>query len=193
MHYVMKCDFGLTNQFVFFRKEAQGWDASAWRTGEPLKAPPPPIELIADGEEPTAFSDLLLAKNGLHAYSGKLRSTLQRAGVDNIEYAPIKVIDASHGTSSDDYRIANILGLVACLDDDNSVVKKLANGKGNRVVKEFALLEDRITPLPGRTEPPRLFRLAEFSYHVIAHESIKTACEVAGITGVEFIRTQDFV
>jgi hypothetical protein len=54
-----------------------------------------------------------------------------------------------------------------------------------------ALVE--IMPLPGMTERPRIFRLAEHAALVLAHPSVKEACERAGITGVGFTPTTEYV
>jgi hypothetical protein len=192
MYYVMEMDTRLTAKFIYFRNEPAGFKGSLWRTGERLKAPPAQMTLIAEDEKPTALSDMLLTSADLHVYSPKLMGTLGSAGVSNMEYFPIIVVDKKRGVTRDDYRVANIVGNVACLDVANSSVDTFEDGKGYRSVEEFSLLEDRIRPLPGMKNPPLIFRLAEFQYHVIAHESLKAACERDGITGVRFVRTQDF-
>jgi Immunity protein family (Imm11) len=191
MHYVMKMDTRLAAKFIYFRKEPAGFKGALWRTGEKVTSPPAPMTVIAEDEKPTKLSDMLLLNADLHVYSPKMRATLDAAGVTNIEYFPITVIDQARGKTWDDYRVANILGNIACLDIDKSVVKPFADGVGYRVVEEFHLIEERIRPLPGMKTPPVLFRLAEFPFYVIAHESLKAACESAGLTGVRFIRTKD--
>jgi len=191
MYDVMEQDTRLTSQFIYFRKD-QARVSSQWKTGERFQTPLAPLTLIAEDEVPSALSDMLLVKNRLHIYSPKMREVLASIGVSNIEYQPITLIDKKRGVTWEDYRAANIIGKVACLDVDNSEVKSFADGAGYRVVDEFRLLEDQIKPLPGMKEPPRLFRLAEFIYHVIAHESVKEAFAREGVTGVLFTPTQEY-
>jgi len=191
MYYLVQMDTRLTSDFIYFRNDPENYRVKLWITGEPLQAPPGDITLVADDEKPSAVSDLVLARVDIQIHSPKLVQALQAAGVDNIEYFPVTLIDKKRGVTRTDYQVANIIGKVACLDVDHSEAPKMLNGNGYRSVKKFRLLEDQIKPLPGTTTPPQLFRLAEFSFHVIAHESLKNKLEQAGVTGIEFIRTED--
>jgi hypothetical protein len=192
VYYVMQMDMGLTSKFIYFRDRPPEYDGSLWRAGDPLAVPPAAMTLTAVDEKPTALSDLLLAPSDMLVFSPKLVACLDAASVKNIEYFPIRLVDKKTGKITDDYRVANVLGSIACLDVDNSVVKSFADGEGYRAVEEFNLLEDRIKPLPGTKGKPLIFRLAEFKYHLLADESIKTACEGNKITGVEFVPTQEY-
>ena len=192
MYYVFESNTKLAAKFIYFRTPPKGLDSGAWRVGEKFRAPPAEMTLVAEDEIPSELSDMLLARGELHVYSPRLMATLAAAGVTNIEYFPITVVDKKRGVTRADYRIANILGSVACLDVDNAELTKYADGVGYSSVEEYSLLEDRIQPLPGMKAPPLLFRLAEFKFHVIAHQSIKDAFERDGITGARFIPTQDY-
>ncbi len=192
MYYVFEMNTKLTNKFIYFRKGPAGLDIDAWQAGERFKTPPAALTLEAEDEIPSELSDLLLAKVELHVCSPKLMATLAAAGVTNVEYFPVTVVDKKRGITRADYCAANILGTVACLDVDNSEVATFSNGSGYSSVEEFKLLEDKIQPLPGMKAPPLLFRLAEFKFHVIAHQSLKDAFERDGITGARFIPTQDY-
>jgi hypothetical protein len=192
MYYVLEMNTKLTSKFIYFRKGPAGLDIEAWQTGNKFESPPAALTMEAEDEIPSELSDLLLAKVELHVCSPKLMVTLAAAGVTNIEYFPVTVVDKKRGITRTDYRAANILGAVACLDVDNSKVDTFTNGSGYSSVEEFSLLEDQIKPLPSMKSPPLLFRLAEFTYHVIAHQSLKDAFERDGITGARFIPTQDY-
>jgi hypothetical protein len=192
MYYVMKVDLGLTSKFIYFRNKPSEYDGSLWRSGEALPAPPPPMILTAEDEKPTALSDLLLAPSDMLVFSPRLIACLDAVGVNNIEYFPIRLVDKKNDKTMDDYRLANIVGSIACLDVDSSEVTPFSDGIGYLAVEEFNLLEDRIKPLPGMRNKPLIFRLAEFKYHVLTDELIKVACENSKITGVEFVPTQEY-
>jgi membrane carboxypeptidase/penicillin-binding protein len=191
MYYVMQMAMGQSSKFIYFREEAEGYDDSLLRTGEKLKEPPPAVTLTAKEEKPTAISDLVLAPSDMLIFSPKLRTCLDEAGVTNIQYFPIRLVDRKTKQTTDEYRLANIVGAIACLDVENSEVTRLLNGKGFSAVEQFNLLEDRIR-WPGTKEKPLIFRLAEFKFHVLADQSIKAICEKNKISGVEFVPTQDY-
>ena len=191
-YYVMEMNTRLTNKFIYFRNQPEGLNIAAWQTGEKFMTPPSQMTLVAEDEIPSEMSDMLLARVELHVYSSRLMATLASAGVTNIEYFPITVVDKKRNVTRTDYQVANIIGSVACLDVSNSGVDTFSDGSGYSSVEEFSLLEDRIQALPGMKAPPLLFRLAEFKFHVIAHEALKNAFERDGITGVRFIPTQDY-
>ena len=191
MYYVMQMDMGQTSKFIYFRKAPSGYDSSLLRTGEPLSAPPPLVTLIAEDEEPTAVSDMVLAPSDMLIFSPKLIACLDAEGVENIEYFPIRLVDKKTGNTFDDYRLANIIGSIDCLDVDSSDVTPFEDG-GYMSVEQFSLLDDSIKPLPGTKTNPLIFRLGEFKFHLLAHESIKAACEKNNITGVEFVPTEEY-
>jgi hypothetical protein len=190
MYYVIDKHIEAAGKFIFFGEEPEGWRTKTWITGEKLPDPAPLLTLSAEDDRTSALSDLLLTQFNLLVCSPRLRGAFDAAGVNNIEYVPVKVEDRTTGATYEDYRIANVVGSIACLDVANSEVATFDSGK-YRSVEAFSLLEDRIQPLPGMKSAPLIFRLAEFKYHVLAHESVKAACEKAKITGVKFIRTQD--
>lgn len=192
MYYVLQMDMGRTAKFIYFRKPPTGYDDALLRAGESVKVGPSNLVLTAEDEKPTALSDLLLAPSDMLVMSPKLISCLSDLGVGNLQYFPIRLVDKKRGKTTDDYRLANVVGSIPCLDVDHSVVKRFPTSDRYRVVEQFSLLEDRITPLPGTKAKPLIFRLDEFKYHVLAHEAVKAACENAKITGIEFVPTSEY-
>jgi hypothetical protein len=178
------------HEFLWF---TEGPDDSGkqWRTGERMTTRPDIVEMAADNEDHLPLADMASNNFGLHVYSPKLRATFEALGVTNIEYLTARLVDKTSGAQRDDYRVANYLGKVACLDFDHAVIHK-----GTRIpivkLERFALHEDRIVAMPGMNAPPRIFRLEEFSQLVIAHASIKAACERDRITGVTFTPTTEY-
>ena len=191
MYYVMQRETESAGKYVYFSEEPDGYDGDSWRTGSPM-APAGPMTLVMQDDRTNKLSDMLLNAADLQVYSPKLVASLKAAGVDNIQYFPITIVDEATGKTRDDYRVANILGKIACVDLENSNVSYFRGSNDIRSVEEFSLLEDRIQPLPGQKKAPLLFRLHESEFIVIAHESVKGALERDGITGVKFTPTNEF-
>jgi hypothetical protein len=192
MYYVLQRDTQSAGKYVYFSEEPDDYDGDQWRTGLEIEQPPT-MTLIAQDDRTTKLSDMLLNAADLQVYSPKLVATLDAAGVDNIQYFPITIVDGKTGKSRSDYKVANIIGLIPCLDIEHSSVLYFRNSKNIRSVEEFRLLADRIVPLKGKKAPPLIFRLGESEFLVLAHESIKKAFEKDGITGATFTPTERFV
>jgi hypothetical protein len=192
MYYVMQRETESAGKYVYFAEEPSGYDGDSWRTGSLMAPAAEPMTLVAQDERTNKLSDMLLNAADLQVYSPKLVASLTAAGVDNIQYFPITILDAATGKTREDYRVANILGKIACVDLENSNVRYFRGSKDIRSVEEFSLLEDRIKPLAGQKKAPLLFRLGELEFLLIAHESVKDALERDGITGVKFTPTKEF-
>jgi len=192
MYYVMRRDTKSAGKYVYFSEEPDYYEGDQWRTGVEMKPPPPTMTLISQDDRTTNLSDMLLNAADLQVYSPKLVATLDAAGVDNIQYFPITIVDGKTGKSRNDYKVANIIGLIPCLDIDHSSVSYFPGSRDIQSIEEFKLLEDRIVPLKGKMSPPLIFRLAESEFLVLAHESIKKAFDKDGITGATFIPTEKF-
>lgn len=190
MYYVMQPDARCDSEFIWFR-DGPDDDGKQWRTGLPFVKSPEIVRMSSDNEKRLPFSDVALNSFALHVHSPKLRELLRALGVANIQYLPALLVDNATGVRRDDYGVANFLGRIECLDFKHAKVTP-----GRRIpivaVQEFALLEERITPLPGMSSAPLIFRLAEKDAHVIAHESVKAACEENAITAIGFTPTVDY-
>ena len=190
MYYVMQPDAQCDSEFIWFQ-EGPDDDGEQWCTGQPFAKVPDIVRMSSDNEKRLPFSDVALNDFALHVHSPKFRKVLHGLGVTNIEYLPALLVDKAKGVQRDDYGVANFLGKIECLDFKHANVTA-----GRRIpiasVQEFALLEERIAPLPGMTIPPLIFRLAEYDALVIAHESVKAACEENAITAISFTPTVDY-
>jgi hypothetical protein len=185
MYYVWQQDLTLDEDFGAFTNEPATYRSKTWTSAEKVVSPPA-FDLIRDEDSPNQLSDLLLTCFPLQVFSTKLVSLLGKIGIDNIQYVPVKIVHPDTGASDTSYRIANVIGAIDCLDLENSVHAR-ASGPGTIIrVSKFRLIPERIQPWTGEDRPPLLFRLGEFKRLVLAHESVKQACETEGITGVKF-------
>ncbi len=192
MYYVWTKDVMQARKFAHFKAEPEGFDDEAWTVGRPLTAPPPVLRLRSDAGRPTALSDVLLTTVELQAFSPRLCQLLAEARVTNLELFPIVVTNHKTGAVSGDYRAANIIGRVACVDLEASLVAYFPESRDVQSLEEFEVLEERIPVLPEANGKPLMFRLAEERSIILVHESIKETCERAGITGVRFVAPRDF-
>ncbi len=192
MYYVWEKALQLEDEFAFFSNEPPGFDTALWISGERIVAPPT-IELVGDSNSPTTLSDVLLTGFELEVLSPRLVSLLADMGIQNVQYLPITIIDRKTKNKETSYRIANILGAICCLDLDNSDYRRAPGSTVFLRVSEFRIHTDKIVALPGMREPPLLFRLGEFKWHILVHESVKEACTKAKISGLKFTPPEIYV
>lgn len=85
-----------------------------------------------------------------------------------------------------DYQLANIVGRVACVDIAGSDVQMHPNAPGSI---EFI---DSLEIDEAKARGNLLFRLAEHTQVIVMADVVKHACEAAGLTGMRFLRPEDF-
>ena len=89
---------------------------------------------------------------------------LHAAGVDNTQVYPAVIRNTDTGETFEDYRVLNIVGLIACVDMEASEVSQL--GPGLSFLQEIVLREDVV---PGSV---RVFRLAEDPTKIIVANQV---------------------
>lgn len=193
MYYVWKKDIGLVdeNKYAYFDDEPDGYELTDWVSGNRMKKLPE-LTLNTDPEYVTNLSDLLLTGFDLHVFSQKLVDVLNTCGIKNIDYYPVKIIEHDTGKEIDSYCSANIVGNIPCLDEENS--ECFYSSKDNTIIglDEFSIFEDKIKATSEMDCEPLFFRLAEFEFIILVHESVKQRIEEEGVTGIEFIKPEDY-
>lgn len=152
-------------------------------TGFTVSARGPLTDIIrgehSQGEMP---DNVLLRGNGGLLFSPRLRQVLEKISLDNIQYFPVTVQNPVDGTQISDYQVANIIGRLACLDRDESVlVTDPDNDNIIEFIEKLAIDEDKLSGFD-------LVRMHEESEIIVASDRVKDACEQAGITGVRFYK-----
>lgn len=94
-------------------------------------------------------------------FSPRLRALFSSLGATNIQYAPVKLVDPVSGVTTTDYHLANVLGLVDCIDLENAYVERSAKTGRIMSLEAFQLHLDRVSPLPGMPAAPVIFRLRD--------------------------------
>lgn len=118
-------------------------------------------------------------------FSDRLCSLLQDLGITNLEYVPLTLADPFAGTTRTGYRIANVIGVVDCIDRQASELELFDDGD-----IEFI---DRLVLDPARIPSGLdIFRLAGRTTLVIVSRRLKDAIADAGMTGCVFYRPEDY-
>ncbi len=112
----------------------------------------------------------------LPVMSSALKDFFQEAGVDNIDFYPVVIVDVESGSSRSDYFAFNIIGLVAAADMGNSSFEDF----------DGLIMFDSITIDSRRTAGARLFRMAEAPSKIVAHKSIKSLAEARNLQAFRF-------
>jgi hypothetical protein len=155
-----------------------------WLKGHALTSVPDPITLQlhpASGDSP----DLADIAGGLYTvFSNRLRSALQAAGVDNVDYYPARLVHPTSRHQRDDYFAVNVLGLVSAVDVSKSTISP-GRGRIPGVLRQFTID-------PQRGGDLRLFRLAESPRLIIIDNGVKAELEKAALDGVFIQPTQSW-
>lgn len=117
-------------------------------------------------------------------FSRRLRCLLEAVPVSNLQYVPLQIAGAPDAVADAGYRIANVLGVVDCIDKDASDLEYFSDGE-IEFINRLVLDEDRI---PRGLE---IFRLAGRPTLVLVSQTFKDAVEGAGMTGFVFRRPED--
>lgn len=192
MYFVWEKDFGLTSKFAYFDKTPDNYDTDVWLSGDWISGEPQHLTLLMNDERPTALSDVLLTGSDIHVVSPRVVGVFRALEVNNIQYVPVTIIDYETKAKITDYNTAHILGSIRCLDVENSDCRYSEDGEDLMAVENFAIFEDRIPMVPKTQSRLKIFRLGEFPFLVLVHESIKEAFEGQGFTGIEFIDPAEY-
>jgi hypothetical protein len=159
-----------------------GVPLDALRAGLPIDEPTERIRvtLSAWGREP---SDLLELPAGV-AVSPAMRDALDRAGVDNVQYIKADVrMEYVADVVVRDYWVANVVGVLACVDPDFVPSELGVKGRGLR--QGF-----RVDPL--RAGGFSMFRLAEDRRLVVIGDGVAQALRAAGLRGLVLQDTERY-
>jgi len=192
MYYVWDSNADLDEDFSYFSNEPEKFDANLWISGKKISDYSEIIELTGDEDSPTKLSDLLLTDFQLQVFSRNLINLFNDLKIENIQYFPVRIFNHETGGVDESYKIANIEGLIDCLDIENSIYKRSKRSGNLLRVAKFKIVEEKIIPVRSSKNKPFIFRLGEFPRLIIVHETVKKACEDRNITGVEFISPEEY-
>jgi hypothetical protein len=147
-----------------------------------------PLEIALTGDDDGLLSDNL-SSPGLPGLlvSPRFRAALEAAGVANIQYFAVNLTSRLNDGSSHPYFIANIVGLIRCVDFQRSDIT-LDPGPPTVVdsIDHLVLDETRI-------EGMDIFRLGELAGVIVISSRVKAEIERAQISGVVLRSVDRFV
>ncbi|MCS7466709.1 hypothetical protein NZK35_08640 [Stieleria sp. ICT_E10.1] len=147
----------------------------------------PLIEIDIDADSGSVLTENLVANatTGL-LFSEKLRKVLQSVGVDNLQYFDCVIHFAAENRDVTDYRLANIVGRVACVDESTSDFMYMPSDPTEiMMINKLGIDESKIEDL-------LMLRLHEYDQIILVHEKVKQAVTEAGISGVQFFKPEDY-
>jgi hypothetical protein len=192
MYFVWEKNIRLSGQYAHFSEEPEGFELTDWISGKPLLKSPNLIRIKSDEGKSAKLTDLVLTSFNLQIFSPKLIRLLSELGVKNIEYYPVELVNHETDEIITSYKIANILGKIECLDAENSKCERFDDGE-LMSVEQFKIDLKKLEGKKGSHQPPKLFRLGEFPFIILAHKEVKELIEKEGITGGKFVEPSEYV
>lgn len=156
-----------------------------WMKGKPMADPSPGKKLVFELSQESGNYNGDIIDGILTLYSDEIKVALENFGIDNVEFYAVGLHDQNTNTFEGGYWIANIVGLLSCIDMEKSRTKPWVSGIG------FDFLSMVIDA--SKTNDLKIFRLKEDPTKVIIREDLKKHLETVGaIVGVKFIKTEDY-
>jgi len=125
-----------------------------------------------------ALSDVLYNPDSQIVISEKVRSFLDTAGVQHIEYLPVKVLNHKGREVKERYFIANMLPLVDCVDLEKTQHEENLLDPDELInIRNLTVHEDKI---PADFQ---LFRLKAISGAMLIHRALAQKLKAAGFRG----------
>lgn len=115
--------------------------------------------------------DFVPSTNAMHK---RLVTTMQAAGVDNLQIFPAQVVDAISGAISSDYVVVNVVGMVSAANLAESQSRELAD------VRVF----DKLVLDVPKARKLLMFRLAESQMEIIIDAKVADAIRHGKFAGV---------
>ena len=181
MYYVMRSDYNDSGVMIMKSPVIPGHQNVSLDLGIRFEKQLPVFDFIMDEQTQGEVLDFVWTTFPGFVVSARFRKVLEDIGVDNMDYYPVRIVNALTRQVHEDYFAANVLGRAACMDMNSSqFTPSLLDPAQVQSIDELRLDPSKIPDF-------KLFRLAECLTIVLAHESVKRAVQEARLRGVEFI------
>ena len=142
---------------------------------------------IAKHADPRLFPPLDIERTGHHLlFSKKMTEVLCDAGVTNIEYFDT-LVTYTPTEENIEYKVANIIGKLAGFDLQASKYKIDEDDEDDVIYGISKIVFDE-----SKFNNQMIFRLKEKSMLIVVREDVKIALESAGITGLLFVKDEEW-
>ncbi|MBW2738072.1 MAG: hypothetical protein JRE64_04315 [Deltaproteobacteria bacterium] len=119
--------------------------------------------------------------------SNRFRAVLEEFDVKDIEYLPVKIKNHKGRMASEHYWIANFLVLTEAVDRERSIFDDNPGSENGIFSFDKLVLREDILK-----SGPVIFSLKEEPMTVIARQDLVERIKEEGLTGVEFVETDNF-
>lgn len=120
----------------------------------------------------------------LTLFSDTLKDAMGAFGIDNIDYHPVELQHPVTKVVEQGYWLANIIGIVSCVDTTRSVIVPRPSG-GKGWLKSFYVD-------PARASALRIFRLAEDPTLIVIDEPLRSHLRSLELAGVRLRHTKAY-
>ncbi len=187
MYYVFEYDSWSENEAqILARPQTPELEYMRFNKGEIESNPPTSIEFNMTSAEKGELGDYVLTSLPGLVISKPVRDILDRCGADNIQYIPVVIHDEPEKKTHDGYFMANIIGVVDCIDLQKSVITTRA-AMPDKIREIHKLCIDE-----SRAKGFRILRLARRQVIVLVDETIKNALESQALRGIILIPVGDY-
>ncbi|MDG9672263.1 hypothetical protein ONV78_31315 [Hahella sp. CR1] len=158
-----------------------------WRIGAVLPSPPPnPLKFTLKRLNPNAWDHSPYMPSYFRAaapiFSDELIAALEECGVDNLDTYNLDLFDPDNGQTYTNYKVVNIIGLIAAADMQKSDATIHDSGSPPLYDVDF----DSLVIDPAKAGGHYFFRLAESTNALIVHEKVKQHLLAKGFTDLAF-------
>ncbi len=158
-------------------------EPSEWIQGKLMDPIPEGLVLDLSLESGDYFGDII--QSFLTLFHRSFREGLSALAIDNIQYFPVILRDQETGETASAYSIANIIGLLDCMDKSASKITMWGSGMGFDI--ESLVID------PDKTNGAKIFRLVDKPTLIIVNEEVKDYLEENDLlAGVDVINTVDY-
>ena len=152
-------------------------------SGKKLNDIESPVVITLSDDSGDVWPDMLTYL--LPLVSDRLKTIFEKLKIDNIEYYPVKLIDSDKKEIGTKYWLANVIGLIECIDESKSDTE-IHPISENLFIKTFFAIDEE------KAHGQKLFRLREEKTFIIIHETVKEQLEPLNLVGVEIINTKKY-
>lgn len=158
-------------------------DALDWMQGKRMTKPDSELVLKLALESGDYRGHMITGLSTL--FHEDLKDELEKLNVDNIMYYPVRLLDQNTNTTEGGYLLANIIGLLDCIDMEKSNTKPWATGIG------FDFLSMVIDS--EKTNGAKIFRLKVDPTKIIINQELYDHfISTDMLVGVNLIKTEDY-
>ncbi|HWV15433.1 MAG TPA: hypothetical protein VN030_08365 [Cellvibrio sp.] len=185
MYYMLEC-YGPDEEDAANMGDWPQFEGVNWLHGRPIdRYIPTPIEILLDLDQPGIM--LPMFYSGVLVFSDAMIAALHRAGVNNFECFDAVLKDTVNGVDYTNYKVINIIGLVAAANLEKSV----CDTRGGEPLIDVYF--DSLVLNENKIKDLYMFRLAECVTGIVIHEKVKQALEEDNIKHLDFILPEEWI